>query len=236
MEYEVTRAVILQGVQGPAGPEGRQVSAAHLCPRDIAALAQVSRQCHEWLAPHLSSLRRRRSAAVRAWDDFSEEHGGPGLAVRVSTFKQQRTKAGDNGISPRCVYVYVDEPDAGTLSEICDWLGTVRPRALSFFTFRQMGCNCLTDDMLLRCAGEARLLGIVFCDQITDRAISQLQACRSIHLGNTPGVTPASLRQLPELLHVKYFRHTSSQHGIDDAMLDWLRSRGSSGMLQAVVY
>ena len=54
MEYEVTRALIQQGVQGPEGPEGHQVSATHLCPRAIAALALVSRQCHEWLAPHLS--------------------------------------------------------------------------------------------------------------------------------------------------------------------------------------
>ena len=235
MEYEVTQALLQQGVCYPRGVCYHQ---GHLCPRDVAALSLVSRQFHEWLAAHMRNLQSRRSAAVRAWDDFLEEHGNPGVAVRVSTFKQQRTEVTDNNNinSPRCVHVYVDEPDAGTLSEICDWLGTVRPRALNFFTFRQRGCNCLTDDMLLRGAAEVQLLGIVFCDQITDRAIAQLQECRSIHLGNTPGVTPASLRQLPELLHVKYFRHTSSKKGIDDAMLDWLRRRGRSGMLQAVVY
>jgi hypothetical protein len=235
MEYEVTQALIQQCVSYPRGHPG------HLCPRDIATLALASRQCHEWLAPHMRNLQSRRSAAVRAWDDFLEEHGDPGVAVRVSTFKQEHFKVNfDVNFKFKYVqvyvYVYVDEPDAGTLSEICDWLGTVRPRALVFFTFRKRGCNCLTDDMLLRCAAEVQLLGIVFCDQITDRAIAQLQACRSIHLGNTPGVTPASLRQLPELLHVKYFRHTSSEKGIDDAMLDWLRRRGRSGMLQAVVY
>ncbi len=201
MDYEVIRALI-------------QVSAPHLYPRDLAALALVSRKYHEWLAPHMRDLQNRRCAAVRAWDDFSEEHRDPGIAVRVSTFKQQRTEV-TNISNTRRVYVYVDKPDARKLSKICDWLGTVRPRVLNFFTFRQKGCNCLTDDMLLRCARDVQLLGIVFCDQITDRAIAQLQACRSIHLGNTPGVTPASLRQLPELLHVKYFRHTSSQKGIE---------------------
>jgi hypothetical protein len=101
------------------------------------------------------------------------------------------------------VNIYIDEADAETLGEICDWLGReVAPRHLFFWTYYKRGPRrMLTDEMLLACAWDAETIMVSCNELITDVSVSRLRKCRDIRIEHT-GVSVSSIRDLPDLLHV----------------------------------
>lgn len=116
------------------------------------------------------------------------------------------------------VNIYVDEADAETLGEICDWLGReVAPRHLFFRTYDARGPRrMLTNDMLLACAWDAETVGVCSNERITDASISRLPKCRDVRISYT-GVTVRSLRDLPDLLHVH------CNHSTDAETITWVK-------------
>ncbi len=127
------------------------------------------------------------------------------------------------------VSVHINEADTEIMSEICSWLGKSEPKQVFFYACGTRGANkILTDAMLLACALCAEIVEITSNELITYKALSRLLSCRYAGISNT-GVTLRSLRDLPNLVYVRYGNAPIPM--IDTETLSWIMHMQDSGML-----
>ena len=155
------------------------------------------------------------------------------MSVHISKWAS-KDRAASAGIKPLSVQVFIDKPDADTLDRICDWLSTVQPLHLYFYTFNTSRAinSCLTDAMLSKCIARTQLLSISFSIAVTFHTIRCLRQCKILTIGRSPDITPSSLATIRGLLYVKY--GTYDPRPPCDPIVEWLKGRASRGMLNVL--
>ena len=198
-----------------------------LTPRDKATMTLSCPEVRRWQAEETAA---RREAVMRVKGDpfFATRHNTENI-VTVSKWRGLPPHVLPRGSS---ITVYIDEPDAGKLAEVCRWMGCAEPRHLFFYTHGKGRGNrrTLTDDMLLACASSAEGVGLGTNELITDASVSRLRSCRYAVIPDTC-VTFRSLRELPDLVHVQY-----AATGPCTDTLKWLKRMHDAGMLSAGVW
>jgi hypothetical protein len=124
------------------------------------------------------------------------------------------------------IKVHSDVQDATALRKACEYVARVCPAPIYLAINK---AKELTDDMLLICARRALSINILHCPQITDASVQHLTSCKKLGT-DSPGVTRASLENLPNLFNVSWSYLIREKRTPPDTKR-WLWSMISHGLM-----